>query len=236
MSEAHRQCYPCSPFYSFFSKCCDFHIISFPDWTTKDRSVVCIYCVRAYTKSWCGRMQLLAFFYQIMRLVCCEINQKFKKTTAQCCFSILKSSSLCVVSQINIQTQCKLPGKAQLLRLLCDGGSGTYRCVTVGTGRQVRAALWKTVSFQVYPRLKNHPWVGSTVDCLNAKMDHKRDYFKRCVRICRMFWTLSTANLGIKGRHQGEKLDFIHLEHYDDRDSSNNLCDVWKSAFWRGES
>lgn len=92
---------PRPPSYSSFSECCYFRI-SFPDWTTKDRNVVCIYRVRAYTKSWCGRMQILAFFYQIMRFgLLWKINQKFKKTTTQDCFSIVKHP-LSTVSLTNL--------------------------------------------------------------------------------------------------------------------------------------
>lgn len=107
--------------FSFFPKCCGFHLSSFPDWTTKDRDVVCIYRVRAYTKPGCGRMQLLAFFYQIMRfsLLWNKPEVFLKKQKTQYCFSFLHHP-LSAVSQISICTQCQLPGKPQVLRPLRD--------------------------------------------------------------------------------------------------------------------
>lgn len=105
-----------------------------------------------------------------------------------------------------------------------------FQCTQVqdsGGRLKAGAAPWRVIPLQVHPRWKNHSWVGSAVDCLSAKTDRRWNYFKCCVRIWRMFETLSTAILGIKGCYQGEKLYFIHSEHFDDRDSSNNPQDIW---------
>lgn len=118
-------------------------------------------------------------------LVCCEINQKFKKPTTQYCFSII---ILCLWSHlwISIWTQRKLLGKPQLLRLPCERHAGVWQWGLLRTG----AALWRRISFQVFPRLKNQSLRVTVVEVyqlsiafVDAKMDHRWGCFKYCVGI-----------------------------------------------------
>lgn len=174
--------------FSFFPKCCGFHLSSFPDWTTKDRDVVCIYRVRAYTKPGCGRMQLLAFFYQIMRFsllwnkpeVFLKKNKKLNIALASFIIPCLQSHKL--VSAHNVS----FPGNHRYWDRYVTG----FQCMQVrdrGSRLKAGVALCRVIPFQVHPRRKNHSWVGSAVDCLSAKTDHRWNYFRCCVRIWRMF-------------------------------------------------
>lgn len=88
-------------FYSFFAKCCGFHIIFFSLIEPPKTEMLYVYIVCVHIQNHgVVECSYLPFSTQWWGLVCCEINQKFKTTTTQYCCSIL-NHPLSVVSLPN---------------------------------------------------------------------------------------------------------------------------------------